>query len=155
MPAELSRPLDVNRWSDYPELQNCLSELIHEIEDREGRQRRRNGDDAKRLRDAVRCLVLDLYVAWKTSPDLEVAIPLGNKHYTKGTRYRALFIRYSSFITAYEGLRDLGYLTVLRTGFNDPVTGVGRVTRIAATDKLLDLLTGKSAPDPSCNRRAR
>lgn len=144
MPAELSRPLDVNRWSDYPELQNCLSGLVAEIEALEDRQRKRADKNAKRLRDAVRCLVLDLYVAWKTSPDLEVAIPLGNTYYTKRTRYRALFIRYQSMMAAYEGLRDLGYLKVLRTGFNDPVTGVGRVTRIAATDKLLDLLTGKA-----------
>lgn len=144
MPAELSRLLDVNRWSDHPELRNCLTGLVAEIEGQEGRQRKRAGKDAKRLRDAVRCLVLDLYVAWKTSPDLEVAIHLGNKHYTKRTRYRALFIRYSSFIIAYEGLRDLGYLKVLRTGFNDRVTGVGRVTRIAATDKLIELLTGKA-----------
>jgi len=144
MPAETSRPLDMHRWSDYPELRNCLTELIQEIEAQEGRQRKRAGKDAQRLRDSVRCLVLDLYVAWKTSPDLEVAIPLGNTYYTKRTRYRALFIRYQSIKAAFRGLRDLGYLKVLRTGFNDRVTGVGRVTRIVATEKLIELLTGKA-----------
>lgn len=144
MPAELSRPLDVNRWSNYPELRNCLSGLVIEIEAQEGRKRKRADKNAKRLRDSVRCLVLDLYVAWKTSPQLEIAVPLGNKYYTKGTRYRALFIKYRSFISAYEGLRDLGYIKVLRTGFNDRITGVGRVTRIAANDKLIELLTGKA-----------
>lgn len=144
MRSSKDRLLDVNRWADYPELRIGLSEIIQEIEASETRQRKRAGKDAQRLRDAVRCLVLDLYVAYKTSPDLEVAISLANDHYTKRTRYRALFIRYRSFIAAYEGLRKLGYLKVLRSGFNDPITGVGRVTRIAATDKLIDLLTGKA-----------
>lgn len=144
MSLELSRPLDVNRWSDYPALNDCLSDLVAEIEAREARKRKRSGKDAKRLRDAVRCLVLDLYVAWRTSPELEIGIQLGNAHYTKRTRYRALFIKYNSFMAAYYGLRDLGYLKVLRPGFNDPTTGKGFATRITASEKLIDLLTGKS-----------
>jgi hypothetical protein len=28
----VSRPFDVNRWSDYPELSNCLTSLVAELD---------------------------------------------------------------------------------------------------------------------------
>ena len=49
-PVAVSRPFDVNRWSDYPELNNCLTVLVHEIEGGEGRRRNRSDKDAKRFR---------------------------------------------------------------------------------------------------------
>ncbi len=139
--AAASRLFDVNRWSDYPELNNCLAALVQEIEASEGRQRRRGGKDARRFKDALRSLVLDLYVAWKTDPELEVAISLANRSYSKSSRYRALFIRYASFIAAFEGLEARGYLTRTKKGFYDAKTGIGRVTRIKADPKLVELLT--------------
>lgn len=142
--ATVSRPFDVNRWSDYPELNSCLTALVGEIESSENRQRKRGSKDAKRFRDAVRSLALDLYVAWKTDPTLDVAISLSNGDYTKSTRYDALFIRYTSFIAAFNGLEAAGYLTRTRNGFHDPRTGRGRVTRIKATPKLIEMLTAKA-----------
>lgn len=150
-----SRPFDVHRWSDYPELTVCLSQLVCELESIEGRARQRGNDDSKRFRDAVRCLVLDLYVAWKTDPDLLVAIQLGNSHYTKTTRYRALFLRWSSFKAAYDLLLQAGYIDVVLAGFNDPRTGVGRTTRIKATEKLIELLTNVRLTIPRIWTRAQ
>ncbi|CAN7356131.1 hypothetical protein LJR231_002064 [Phyllobacterium sp. LjRoot231] len=140
----VSRPLDVHRWSDYRELNDCLTELVTELEAREQRQRKRKGDDAKRFREAVRCLVLDLYVAWKTDPELEVSIHLDNGHYSRRTRYRSLFIKWSSFTAAYYALVAVGYIRVVRPGFHDRKTGIGRVTRIAATERLIQLLTDQA-----------
>ncbi|WP_337182199.1 hypothetical protein [Shinella sp.] len=140
----VSRPFDVNRWSDYPELNNCLTALVREIEGGEDRQRKRGSKDARRFRDAVRSLVLDLYVAWKTDPALNVAISLSNGNYTKSTRYDALFIRYTSFVAAFSGLEAAGYLKRTRNGFHDPRTGRGRVTRIKAEPKLIESLTAEA-----------
>lgn len=139
-----SRPLDVHRWSDYPELNDCLTELVCELEKSEGRQRQRNPEQAKRFRDAVRCLVLDMYVAWATDPELEIGINLGNRQYTRVTRYRSLFIRWSSFIDAFNALVECGYIRKLRRGFHDDKTGIGRVTRIAATERLIHMLADKA-----------
>lgn len=138
--AERSRPLDVHRWSDYPELRNCLSGLVAEIEANENRQRRRTASGTKRLREAVRCLVLDLYVAWATDPELQVGVARGKSKFSASSRYKALFLSYDHFITAFNGLRDLGYLVVRHEGFNDKRTGIGRVSRVIATRKLVDLL---------------
>src|SRR5215469_4797149 len=87
-----SRPLDVHRWSDYPELNRCLSELANEIEAHEGRKRSRTAQEAKRFKNALRTLVLDLYVAWKTDPALQIGISLRSNNYSSGTRYAKLFL---------------------------------------------------------------
>lgn len=140
-----SRPFDVNRWSDYPELQNCLTSLVAELENLESRQRRRRNEERKKFREAARCLVLDLYVAWKTDPELTIAIPLGNRPYTTESRYKALFLHWSSFKAAYSMLVEAGYISVVLSGFYDSQTGVGRTTRIRATEKLIRLLTQRAA----------
>lgn len=62
--GNFSRPLDVHRWTDHPELVSCLGKLRLEIEATEERQRERPAAIAKKFHDALRCLVLDLYVAW-------------------------------------------------------------------------------------------
>ncbi|MDQ0423306.1 hypothetical protein J2045_004358 [Peteryoungia aggregata LMG 23059] len=139
-----SRPFDVNRWSDYPELNNCLTDLVTELERQENRKRQRGTTESKKLREAVRAIVLDLYVAWKTDPDLLVGISLANRSYTTESRYRALFLYWSSFRAAYYLLVQAGYVEEVMAGFHDPRTGVGRNTRIRATPKLIDLLTRKA-----------
>lgn len=138
----VSRPFDVNRWSDYPELNNCLTSLVTELEAQESRERKRGTSERKKLREAVRALVLDLYVAWKTDPKLLVGVPLSNRSYTTKSRYRALFLHWSSFRSAYYLLLEVGYIDEVQAGFHDPRSGVGRNTRIRATQKLIDLLTG-------------
>ena len=140
-----SRPFDVHRWSDYKELDNCLTALVGELEQLEGRQRRRSAGEKKHFREAIRCLVLDLYVAWKTDPELLVAVPLGNRSYTTKSRYRALFLHWSSFNSAYDALVQAGYIAIVLKGYKDRETGIGRITRIRGTEKLIHLLTQRAA----------
>ncbi|PCK86182.1 hypothetical protein CPT32_13900 [Rhizobium sophoriradicis] len=144
VPATASRPFDVHRWSDYPELRNCLTELVRELEGLESRRRQRGEGGGKKFREAVRALVLDMYVAWKTDPNLLVGIPRGNRSYTTKSRYQALFLRWSSFIDAYDLLLQADYIAEVHAGFHDPRSGVGRNTRIKATQKLIDLLSGRA-----------
>ncbi|MDI6814347.1 MAG: hypothetical protein QMD10_12575, partial [Desulfitobacteriaceae bacterium] len=139
-----SRPFDVNRWSDYPELNNCLTALVSELEQHEDRERQRDAEEKKRFREAVRYLVLDLYVAWKTDPGLVIAIPLGNRTYTTKSRYKELFLHWSSFKAAFNTLVEAGYISVVLNGFRDHETGIGRTTRIRATDQLIRLLTERA-----------
>ena len=138
-----SRPLDVHRWSDYPELNDCLTKLVADIEGSETRARRRSAVAAKRFRDAVRCLVLDLYVAWSADPESVVGVALGKDNFKRGTRYDALFLTYDAFHPAFIGLVELGYVQRVQRGFHDPRTGKGFVTRVRATLKLIELLIGQ------------
>lgn len=137
-----SRKLDVHRWSDFPELGACLGNLVQEINSTEKRSRARTQHGANQLRDAVRCIVLDLYVAWCANPTLEIAVSLSKSSFSTGTRYSALYFTYDTFRPALNGLIELGYVEVARKHFHDPRTGIGRVTRIRATSKLIEVLTG-------------
>jgi hypothetical protein len=140
--AAPSRVLDVHRWSDYPELRNCLTDLVAEINATEKRVRARTPKTANQFRDAVRCIILDLYVAWCADPNSEIGMPLGKSRFGRRTRYDALFLTYDTFHPAFTGLVVRGYAEVTRKAFHDPRTGVGRVTRVRATPKLIELLTG-------------
>lgn len=143
-PAAASRPFDVHRWSDYPELRNCITELVSELEHLEGRERQRGERDHKKFREAIRAIVLDLYVAWKTDPKLLVGISLSNRNYTTESRYRALFIRWSSFIAVYNLLLRAGYIEEVNPGFYDRRSGIGRNTRVKASQRLIELLSDKA-----------
>lgn len=134
----------MHRWSAHLETSDCLTRLVAEIESREQRQRARTKESAKRLRNAIRSIVLDLFVAWKTDPELEVGLPLSNAAYSRSSRYRAVFLKYEGVVAAYRGLKDLDYVQEVRAGFNDPRTGIGRTTRVRATPKLISLLTDNS-----------
>jgi hypothetical protein len=48
-----SRPLDVHRWADYPQLNNCLDELVACIEAREPERKKRSKSETKKLRDLL------------------------------------------------------------------------------------------------------
>ncbi|WP_149574803.1 hypothetical protein [Xanthobacter oligotrophicus] len=154
IPGDRARPLDVHRWSDYPELNNCLNDIINELKANEQRERRRNQKAEKKFRAAIRCLTLDLYVAWKSDPSLLVAVARGKSHFGKKTRYSALYISYDQFIQAFNGLRDLGYLEIVYEGFNDRQSEVSKTTRVRATQKLINTLTDKGALTLASIRRS-
>lgn len=140
--SAVSRPFDVHRWSDYPELRACISDLVSEITAREGRLRARPQRVANQFSDAVRCIVLDLYVAWCADPSSEVGVSLRKESFAKGGRLDALYFTYDTFRPALEGLLALGYVERPHRGFNDRRTGISFVTRIKATPKLVELMVG-------------
>src|SRR5262249_20295355 len=107
-PAIQSRPLDVNVWADYPELNRLLDVLTDEIGLEGKRKRRRTAEEADRFRDALRVLVLGLYVAWRADPDLCVGINLGNDWYLPENRYGNQALKYRQVKAAYRGLKKLG-----------------------------------------------
>jgi hypothetical protein len=141
--AKFSRPLDVHRWTDHPELVSCLGQLQTEIEAVEKRTRTRPASITKKFRDALRCIVLDLYVAWVADPELLVGVSLGKSKFEHKTRYDAFYLSYLPFIAAFDGLERLGYIDVVLRGFNDRSQGVARNTKVRANLKLIDMLTGK------------
>ncbi len=67
-----SRPLDVHRWSDHPEVKALVEDiwegyLPEEITGKPGEKR--TGPKPKTsFKKMLRVLILDLYVAWKEDP---------------------------------------------------------------------------------------
>ena len=65
-----SRPLDVHRWSEYPEVNEFVNEIYSELISINGHE-----TTSKKL---VKVILLDLYVAWCTDTDLMIMFSKGN-----------------------------------------------------------------------------
>lgn len=61
-----SRPLDVHRWSDHPEVNSFVDKIYSSLPALSGNKQIR--------KKHLKVLLLDLYVAWSTDPDLKIAI---------------------------------------------------------------------------------
>jgi hypothetical protein len=121
-----SRPLDVHRWSDYPEVNTFVDRIYSSFPFNNGNKNIR--------KKHFKVLLLDLYVAWCTDPNLKLAISRDNNSYVSKSRYNELHI--SKVIRDVADLLDEAGLVHTANGFLDHKTKVGRVSRVWATDKL-------------------
>lgn len=79
-----SRPLDIHRWSDYPEVNSLVDKVYSSLPHLFGNNRIR--------KQHLKVLLLDLYVAWSTDADLKLAIRRDNNAYKAKSRYNELHI---------------------------------------------------------------
>ena len=129
-----SRPLDVHRWSDHPEIKTLTDQLYVQCEinrlDKAGNRRPK-----KTAKDMLRVLLLDLYVAWLNDPSLALGFSKNNNSYTANSRMDRIHIG-NNIIKVEEELVAAGYVEEL-DGFH-ATTGKGRsyMTRIRHSQKL-------------------
>jgi hypothetical protein len=68
-----SRPIDVHRWSDHPEVRDFVNRLW----DAHFEEEARTGPKPKQAyRNQLRVVILDLYVAWLEDPELSIGVPM-------------------------------------------------------------------------------
>ena len=86
-----SKPLDVHKWSDHPEINKLVDDLWLQVVEPAlgGKSNNKGKSDPKRQ---LKVLLLDLYVAWLDDPTLSVGINFNNNAYTVNSRYNALRI---------------------------------------------------------------
>ena len=86
-----SKPLDVHKWSDHPEINKLVDDLWLQVVEAAlgGKSNNKGKSDPKRQ---LKVLLLDLYVAWLDDPTLSVVINFNNNAYTVNSRYNALRI---------------------------------------------------------------
>jgi hypothetical protein len=88
-----SLPLDVHRWSEHPEVHSLIDYLwdsyFSDFDPDTGGPGRRPLSHPKRQ---LKVLILDLFVAWKTDPELSIGISMSNRGYVANSRYNALHI---------------------------------------------------------------
>ena len=89
--SDHSKPLDVHRWSEHPEINRLVDELWFQVVEPAlgGKSNNKGKSDPKRQ---LKVLLLDLYVAWLDDPTLSVGINFNNNAYTVNSRYNALHI---------------------------------------------------------------
>ena len=150
-PHAPSRPIDWSRDVDSVKFDAVFEEIRAKLELQEGRQRSRSIRAAKAFRDTLRALMLDLYVARKSSRRMQLGISLDKNAYNPSDRHHRMVCFYQGVSLSYQSVRDVhkgleacGYLTTERIGHFDRETNKGRRTRIKATEKLISTLDNRA-----------
>ena len=87
-----SRPLDVHRWSEHPEVKSLLDD-IWSAYFAEHFDALKTGPKPKgRPKQQYKVLLLDLYVCWGHDKEQCLGVPLANGSFKAGSRYNALHI---------------------------------------------------------------
>ena len=87
----------------------------------------------------LKVVVLDLYVAYMRDPLVYVAYPRGSDAYAPDTRLHKLHLGLDSMKKAIDSLSTRGYLED-HGGFKDRTTGIGYLSRMRATPRLISLI---------------
>ena len=136
---DYSRPLDVHKWSDYPEVNSFVDKiwdgfLATEFPEQTGRGKRPKGPKKQQFK----VLLLDLYIAWKEDPDLLIGVSLRKGSYKAGSRYNSLYIS-EAIIDVIFHLEEVGLI-----GLHKGTESAKRSTRIWPTQKLVKLFKGSN-----------
>lgn len=119
--------LDVHTWSDHPEVNQFVDFIYAEhFKARKKVVQKRH----------LKVVLLDIYVTWCEVPNRVIAFSRNNNDYKAGSRYNELFISHLT-IDIVDRLVEVGLIEQAK-GFLDRNTGIGRLARIWATEKLVE-----------------
>ena len=131
-----ARPFDVHKWSDFPEVNNAITQLNIEVTPLT------NGNDSERIKTKhIKIVVLDLYVNWLGDPERYVSFHRSKTAYKRDSRYNKINASFA-IVTVIDALHKLGYIEAYK-GFHDMVGDRSKLSRMKATDKLIDLIQNK------------
>ncbi|WP_162495051.1 hypothetical protein [Pseudophaeobacter leonis] len=103
-----SRPIDVHKWSDHPEVVQFVDRVWEEYLPEEvigGR-----GPKPKMaFRKQLRVLILDLYVAWLEDPELCIGVSMSVNAWNTNSRYNALHLS-KKLVPIIQSLHDKGLI---------------------------------------------
>ena len=133
-----SRPIDVHRWSEHPEVGDVVARLweAHFADfvapGRPGPRPRTSFDGQ------LRALILDLYVAWLTDPTLSIGVPMSSNGWITNSRYNAIGLS-KKMIPLINRAHEVGLIDLARGSFGGPDAMGNRNTRIRAAAPLRDM----------------
>ncbi len=126
MDHNLSRPLDVHKWSEHKQV-NKFVNFIYENYFK--------WQNPKLVKKHIKVVLLDLYVAWKENPLMKLGVHMNNNAYKAKSRYNELHISKKTILVI-NHLHNLKFIH-LKSGYFAQGKKEGRVTRIWAADKLI------------------
>lgn len=133
-----SRPLDVHRWSDHPEVESFVAPLWNRFEGEQADfSAVKKGRPTKRIkRDNMKVLLLDFYVCWCEDPTRYIGISSNRNDWTKG-RYKAVHLSATILVVldwlVAEGLVDK------RGHYHSQTPSLSRTARYRASESLQSL----------------
>jgi len=134
-----SRPIDVHRWSDHPEVKALVEEIWQDylpwqITGKQGEKR--SGPQPKTsFKNQLRVLILDLYVAWLEDPELSIGMSMSPNEWKANSRYNALHLS-KKLIPITEALSFAGLVDLAKGSYAGPGAKSNRTTRIRASEGL-------------------
>ncbi|MEP2971736.1 MAG: hypothetical protein ABJP04_05900, partial [Hyphomicrobiales bacterium] len=134
-----SRPIDVHRWSDHPEVKALVEHiwdvwLPEEITGRPGVKK--PGPKPKTsFKKQLRVVILDLYVAWLDDPELCIGVSMDVTAWKTNSRYNALHLS-KALIPIINALGSASLIDIARGSYSGPGNKGNRTTRIRASESL-------------------
>ena len=116
--------------------------IASEISSIESRERKRTASAQKHFAHAIECLLKDLWLGTVIHPEYEAGIHRRSNWYSATPQYRDPNLTYPQAIAAYDGMVATDFIRVARDGYYDRDTGRSDVTKVIATDKLLQIMEG-------------
>jgi hypothetical protein len=116
--------------------------IASEISSIESRERKRTASAQKHFQHAIKCLLKEIWLGTAIHPEYEVGIHRRSNWYSETPQYRDPNLTYPQAIAAYDGMVATDLIRVARNGFYDRDTGKSDVTKVIATDKLLQIMEG-------------
>lgn len=137
---EFSRPIDVHRWSDYPEVDALVLKVMSELEDVIPDELKRS---RKKYQKNVKVVLLDLYVAFLQGDNMHIGFPRKRANQTS-LRFKKLHISGYMIMRVMDALSELGYAQItMGQKFwapDEETKKKGKQSRAKATMKLIELL---------------
>jgi hypothetical protein len=130
-----SRPLDVHRWSDHPEVNVLVREVWEGVFGGEGGEGKPGPKSRARPRDMLKVVLLDLYVAWVTDPELSIGVNLNLRKWVTGSRYNALHLSRQTTGIIHR-LAEVGLIELSPGSYAGPGVSTNRTSRIRASERL-------------------
>lgn len=141
-----SRPIDVHRWSEHKEVGPLVARLWHDhFSDFEGSPSRSGPKPKTTYKQQFRALLLDLYVAWKTDPELSIGVPMSSNGWNASSRYNALNLS-KKMIPIINRAHATGLVDLARGSFAGPYGPANRNSRIRAAEPLRALFQEAHLP---------
>ena len=118
------------------------SSIASEISSIESRERKRIASAQKHFEHAIECLLKELWLGTVIHPEYEVGIHRRSNWYSETPQYCDPNLTFKQAIAAYDGMVATDLIRVAKDGFYDRNTGRSDVTKVIATDKLLQIMEG-------------
>ena len=129
-----SRPIDVHRWSDHPEVKQFVDRIWDEHLPAE--MVGKSGPKPKMaFRKQLRVLILDLYVAWLDDPELCIGVSMSVNAWRTGSRYNALHLS-KKMIPIIYALQEAELIDLAKGSYGKEGAKGNRTTRIRASGTL-------------------
>ena len=122
-------------------LTDIVDTLAAKITEQEGRERKRNAEAQAHFLHGIEHLIIQLWKGAKIHEGFEGGVNKRAGWYSENSRYRDPNLTFKQTVAAYDGLIKLGLVEETQGGYFNRESLEGSITRFAANDKLLSILS--------------